>query len=157
METCARPESATAQFTSGPWVWFLSKDGIDLRTPDRGQLLILDTGNPMAKPRLRFAVRTQRDRGGLMRDANTLVTKPHGRPGIIEIDNPDARLIPAAPDHAIVLREMAAGRMRWEPYPHDPNRGELCFNGLRHSTRLDEFGCPEITDVLRADAKGGVA
>ena len=82
-----------SQHIPGPWVWYLSDAGIDLRTPNRGQLLVMD----YFRGRLRFAKRTD-SLGGLMFGAETFVTKAHKRPGFVEIDNPDARLIAAAPE-----------------------------------------------------------
>lgn len=62
------------------------------------------------------------------------------------------------PDHAMVLRMIARGVLRWEPFRAGGDAGELVFAGLRHSTQLDEFGCPILTDALRAaiaKAEGG--
>jgi hypothetical protein len=52
-------------------------------------------------------------------------------------------------DFALMLRHFAAGRLRWEPFAHQANRGELCFNGLRHFTTLDADGVPELPGGLR--------
>lgn len=57
-------------------------------------------------------------------------------------------LIAASPDHATVLRAIAAGLIRWEPFS-DGRSGELCGFGLRHGTVLDDFGCPRLTPSLR--------
>ena len=56
----------------------------------------------------------------------------------------NACLIAAAPDHALIAWGLAHGHIRWEP-------NELCGFGFRHSTKLDEFGVPEMTDALRRD------
>lgn len=83
--------------TPGPWQWYLDDTGIDLRTPHSGQLLVMDYGGkPTKRPVLRFAERTD-SMGGLMQTAHNLVKTRHSRPGFVEIDNPDARLIAAAP------------------------------------------------------------
>lgn len=73
-----------------------------------------------------------------------------------EEDEANARLIAAAPDHATALRLIISGKARWEPW--DDVRGEFCIGGLRYSTELDEFGCPVVTDHVRAviaKAEGG--
>lgn len=62
----------------------------------------------------------------------------------------NARLIAAAPDHAIVLRGLANLTLRWETFDGSETRGELCYNGVRHTTTTDEFGCPQLTDALRS-------
>ena len=61
----------------------------------------------------------------------------------------NARLIAAAPDHALVARLLASGVLRWID-------SGLClyFDGLHQScygTTLDEFGVPILTDELRRD------
>ena len=60
----------------------------------------------------------------------------------------NARLIVAAPDHAMICWAMCVGAGRWEPF--GDGRGEFCMNGLRHATKLDEFGCPVVTESMRA-------
>lgn len=67
----------------------------------------------------------------------------------------DARLIAAAPDHALLAAAICAGRARWEPFSSQPGLqitygGEVCINGLRHATTLDQFGVPILTAHLRA-------
>jgi hypothetical protein len=71
----------------------------------------------------------------------------------------NALLISAAPDHALVLRGIIGGWLRWEPFQANDGHGELCFGGIRHLTRLDDFGCPLMTDNLRQRiaAEGGGA
>jgi hypothetical protein len=61
----------------------------------------------------------------------------------------NARLIAAAPDHALICWAMCIAAGRWEPFG-DGLKGEFCINGLRYSTEMDEFGCPAVTDALRA-------
>jgi hypothetical protein len=53
-----------------------------------------------------------------------------------------------AADHALVCWAMCVGAARWEPW--GDGRGEFCMNGLRHATKLDAFGCPEVTGPMRA-------
>lgn len=67
-----------------------------------------------------------------------------------EQNQANARLIAAAPDHAMVLRAIARGVLRWETFSSGGDCGELCFAGMRYSTRLDEFGCPRLTEALRS-------
>jgi hypothetical protein len=62
----------------------------------------------------------------------------------------NARLIAAAPDHALIGWAVCVAAGRWEPSPAADGRGEFCINGIRFSTRLDEFGVPAMTDGLRA-------
>lgn len=64
-------------------------------------------------------------------------------------DEANARLIAAAPDHALVARVLAAGDARWYPW-EDRVSGELSIGGLLYATKLDEFGVPKLHDVLRA-------
>lgn len=66
----------------------------------------------------------------------------HGVDDIETLAN--ARLIAAAPDHALVAWGLAHGLIRWEPT-------ELCGFGLRHSTKLDDSGVPKLTPALRDD------
>lgn len=87
-----------AKHTPAPWRWFLTPDGIDLRTPDRGQLVVMHVKHA-GERMLRFAKRGPDDRGGIMFDADHFI--PGARPlriGPTDIDHPDARLIAAAPD-----------------------------------------------------------
>jgi len=67
-----------------------------------------------------------------------------------------SRLFAAARDHALIARLLCSGKMRWEPFkygsgPGIDGSGELCFDGMRHSTELDEFGVPRMTGHLRAE------
>jgi hypothetical protein len=62
-----------------------------------------------------------------------------------------ARLIAAAPDHALFASAVCAGAARWEPFPN--NNGEVCVGGLRYAVKLDEFGCPTLNAPLRAALK----
>jgi len=59
----------------------------------------------------------------------------------------DARLIAAAPDHALICWAVCVAAGRWEP---SSNGGEFCINGIRYSTKLDEFGCPVVNGPIRA-------
>jgi hypothetical protein len=69
---------------------------------------------------------------------------PHGE------DEANARLIAAAPDHALICWAMCVQDAAWEEWTPFDGRGEFCFAGLRYATRLDEFGCPALTPALRA-------
>jgi hypothetical protein len=60
----------------------------------------------------------------------------------------NARLIAAAPDHALICWAMCVQDATWDEW--GPGKGEFCFAGLRHATTLDEFGAPVLTDHLRA-------
>lgn len=75
----------------------------------------------------------------------------------------NASLIAAAPDHALLLAAFSKGAVRWEPFSlntrfvKDTGKGELCVDGLRYVTALDAFGCPVLTDHLRAAVAKAVA
>jgi hypothetical protein len=62
----------------------------------------------------------------------------------------NARLIAAAPDHALFASAIAAGVIRWEMFDGKKDSGEICVNGLRWATQLDEFGVPVLTQNTRA-------
>jgi hypothetical protein len=62
----------------------------------------------------------------------------------------DARLIAAAPDHAVYARAITSGAIRWEWFTGSQTAGELCCDGLRYATELDEFGVPRLEDHTRA-------
>ena len=47
-------------------------------------------------------------------------------------------------DHTWVARLLCSGEARWES-----KTKELCFNGIRFSTNLDEFGVPELHLAIR--------
>lgn len=88
------------------------------------------------------------------------VTASEGHPVIAELTDVDdrrdclaeiianARLIAAAPDHALIGWAMCVADGRWEAW--GDGRGEFCINGMRYATKLDEFGIPEVTAALRA-------
>lgn len=81
-------------------------------------------------------------------------------PETLKASEANARLIAAAPDHAMLAAVLASGKARWEPLPGSCDSGEVCFGGIRYHTRLDEFGVPAMTDALRAaiaKAEGGAA
>ncbi len=61
---------------------------------------------------------------------------------------PNARLIAAAPDHALLLRCICRGLARWEQW-EDGQRGEICCGGMRYATHLDDFGCPVVSEHVR--------
>jgi hypothetical protein len=79
------------------------------------------------------------------------VCEVNGEPEGLHIDGvalANARLIAAAPDHALICWAMCVQDARWDEGSN--GEGEFCFAGLRHWTRLDEFGCPVLTENLRA-------
>ncbi len=69
------------------------------------------------------------------------------------LDDPEkqanARLIAASPDHALFASAIAAGCIRWEMFEGRKDSGEICVNGLRWATQLDEFGVPILTQNTR--------
>ena len=60
----------------------------------------------------------------------------------------NARLIAAAPDHAMLLSAICNGSARVEKW--DAQRCEVCVGGMRYAVHFDQFGCPEMTVNLRA-------
>jgi hypothetical protein len=69
----------------------------------------------------------------------------------ISVEQDDnARLIASAPDHALIAAAIVAGVARWEFFTGDRSRGEICVGGLRYSSKLDEFGVPELNEITRA-------
>jgi len=98
-------EELHAKATAGEWRWHLSHDGLSLRTPDRGQLIVMDVGRTGD---IRFAKRKDKDRGGLLCDPKEFLPQPM-RVGFCELDNPDAKLIPALRNaFPAILAERAA-------------------------------------------------
>lgn len=90
-----------AKSTPGPWYWHIDSQGApSLRTPDRGQLIVMDFGRlGMQRGTARFAEwpgissGVQRQRlGGILCDAKHWFSPESG------INHPDARLIAASPD-----------------------------------------------------------
>lgn len=78
------------------------------------------------------------------------VLEANGRLSLEEM-KAHARLIAAAPNHALVARLFCLGRLRWEPFNHTGHSsGELVFLGLRYPSSLDEFGVPILGGNLRA-------
>jgi len=56
----------------------------------------------------------------------------------------------------LLLAAICKGVARWEPFTaaglEPPVRGEVCCNGLRCATYLDEVtGCPVVHSVIRAE------
>ncbi|KRG39120.1 hypothetical protein ARC78_14980 [Stenotrophomonas pictorum JCM 9942] len=73
-----------------------------------------------------------------------------------EVMRANARLIAAAPDHAMVCRVLCAGIAYWRSW--GDRKGEFCMDGLCYATQLDDFGCPVVTNGMRvAIAKAGYA
>jgi hypothetical protein len=65
------------------------------------------------------------------------------------LDN--ARLLASAYDHALVASALASRKLTWEQWEDSDYDGELCFDGIRYYTELDDFGVPFLTDDLRAE------
>lgn len=87
-------------------------------------------------------------------DETVLVCEVGDCDGNAEVRAGTARLIAAAPDHALVARQMCGitDPLVWRPW--GDGRGELCYDGICHVTRLDEFGVPEMPAHLRAKLTG---
>lgn len=85
------------QSTPGPWYWHEDSNGrLSLRTPDRGQLIVMDfarQGMQAAEPRFAHwdGITEGEPRG---RRGGILKGEPEGHAGV----HPDARLIASAPD-----------------------------------------------------------
>jgi hypothetical protein len=45
-------------------------------------------------------------------------------------------------DHSIIASAFCRGVVRWEPFGGQQLKGELCVDGLRFSTELDDFSVP---------------
>ena len=52
-------------------------------------------------------------------------------------------------DHTLFGAAIARGLIKWEPFENYPRRGEICFQGLRYSTDLDNEGVPMLSSRLR--------
>lgn len=60
----------------------------------------------------------------------------------------NAKLIAAAPDHALYAAAITTGIARWEPW-EQAGKGEVCVGGMRYATSLDDFGVPELSENIR--------
>ena len=146
------PPTSEARHTPGPWKWHVGPDGVDLRTPNRGQLIIMAPGRRVGD--VRFAQRRELDRGGILRSATEFIKDGSPlRAGFHDIDNPDARLIAAAPGLLAACEALM-------------NTGLICTSGKTTDGRPCNCTCdvhPELLAVIDyarsaiAAAKGGVA
>jgi hypothetical protein len=66
------------------------------------------------------------------------------------------RLTKGLLDSSLLLQAICAGVARWEFFTDDKARGEVCCNGLRYSTRLDELQLPILTDHIRHALKAAI-
>lgn len=127
-----------AKHTPGPWLWARQGDRVSIRTPDRGQLVVMDCarlGMQGAAPR--FAVwdgmssGAERGRlGGILED--------------FDPDHPDARAIIAAPDLLDALGALGA------------IGGGYCFCYRDRDPEKAQHE-PECRDARAALAKAGAA
>lgn len=128
------------RYTLGPWDWLVQGDRIWLAAMHSGLLTIMDfvrKGMSGAQPR--FAVRNEKDRGGLMHKADELDLAKH----------PDAVLIQNAPDYALLLQAISMGLADVEKWPSPSTCFEIACNGLRHVCEQDLLELPQLTDGLR--------
>jgi hypothetical protein len=110
------------------------------------------TPGPWAVSILTPVLVTTADAGdGMVR--NVAIMQRHGN-GLSSRDveaMANARLVAAAPDHALIAWGLCVAAGRWEPW--GDGRGEFCINGVRFATALDAFGVPEMTAPLREALK----
>lgn len=76
-----------------------------------------------------------------------VVANVHIEPGN-EMAVANARLIAAAPDHAMFGRAITSLGARWQNW--NERCGEFCIGGLRYATDIDEFGVPVLNASIRA-------
>jgi hypothetical protein len=65
----------------------------------------------------------------------------HDDPVIRSVNSAAAKFYESCDMLALII----AGVLRWEW--SDAGRGELCYDGIRHFTGVDELGCPVIPTV----------
>lgn len=70
---------------------------------------------------------------------------------VLREGSPDAGATDTEPlaDHTLIATLMCRRLLRWEPFGGSGGRGELCFDGLRYCTELDQFGVPALFPMLR--------
>ena len=54
-----------------------------------------------------------------------------------------------ASDHALLLAAICAGKAWWRPFSL-PRTGDVCVGKRTWLCKLDAYGCPILTDTLRA-------
>jgi hypothetical protein len=118
-----------SKHTPGPWM-YRSNSGTE---PENWPYLVEKQGTP-----------GRMDWGRLVAKCWASLLRP-------ESPEANARLIAAAPAHALLLSAIVRGLARWEAFPGgDGRKGEVCVGGLRYATELDETGCPVIQPHLYA-------
>lgn len=53
----------------------------------------------------------------------------------------------------LLLSAIIKNKARWEFFPNSTTEGEICIDGLRHTSMLDESGNPIVTDNVYAALK----
>ena len=93
-EILAEIQSRCDKATEGEWKWRRTDGSVELFNPRHGLLIIMDAVRKgMNAATLRFAVRTQRDKGGIMRTVDELVPYDPRGTDWPEPENPDMAFI----------------------------------------------------------------
>jgi hypothetical protein len=82
-------------------------------------------------------------------------TPPLRREGRVKTAEANARLIAAAPDHALVAAAFVSGVALWRPI--NKYVGDLRVGGRWYSLPLDEFGVPQLDDWTRERLRTSIA
>jgi hypothetical protein len=118
--------------TLGPWEWHtVGKDWV-LWGAWGNRPIILDVGSRTGRPPRSLRVR---DSHGIM----VPFLSAH----------PDAGMIAAAPDHALLAAALCRQVARIEPM--NAECVEVCVSGMRHVARLDFYGVASLSSVLRTE------
>ena len=127
--------------------WLLTSQGRICRgVPVNGQWRLLTLSRDVlglsigGRGRVRFRTKDHTD----FRRANLIA------PCVAPEPWPYVRMAEAEPadDHTLLLSALVAGVARWEPLCGGPS-GEVCVGGMRYFARLDEAGCPRLSDPIR--------